>query len=263
MFMKRILSILFFSVFLFFGNAYAQNSVVASPGTLQDKYAKRSGSLRFSTTTLNLGKLANNQIRKDTIRIFNIASRPVTISVSGKIPPHIQVSPGQNSIDPGTEGWIAISYDAGLKNDFGFVLDRIAFSTNDSIQAVKYINITATLFENFPVMTAEDSAMVQKARVPELTFNYGTISQGEKKFHEFVVYNDGKRDLTLHKAKSNCGCIQTTLSKNVIAAGDSAIVRVDFDSFGKEGKDSRKVNVYMNDPAMPEIKLEMVGEILK
>ncbi|HRH65849.1 MAG TPA: DUF1573 domain-containing protein, partial [Bacteroidia bacterium] len=236
---------------------------VSSSPTLQDKYSKRSGSLRFSATTLNLGRLAGNETRKDTILIFNTASRPVTIAADSKMPACIELSIGHASIEPGTESWIAISYNAVVKNDFGFVLDRILLTTNDSIQPQKYINISATIHEYFPPLNTDDSALVQRARIPELNFNYGTLVQGEKVSHDFKIFNDGTRDLLIHKAKSNCGCIHTTLSKQVIAAGDSAFVRVDFDSFGKEGKDNRTIDLYLNDPARPEVKLEIAGEIRK
>lgn len=243
--------------------ASAQNQVVASSPTLQDKYAKKSGSLRFSSSTLNLGRIANNSVRKDTIRIYNSASRPITLTLGGKSPEHLQLALSQSSLEPGREAWLAISFDAAAKKDYGFVMDRISLITNDSIQPTKFLNLTATIFQFFPPMSAEDSASVQKARVPELSFNYGGIRQGEKRSHDFVIYNDGKKDLLIYKAKSSCGCIHTALSKTIIAPGDSAFVKIDFDSFGKEGKDSRSISVYLNDPAMPEIKLEMVGEIFK
>lgn len=261
--MKRkffILSFVFVFKILFVS---AQSQVVASSPTLQDEYAKKSGSLRFSSSTLNLGRIANNVIRKDTIRIFNSASRPVTMTLGGKSPEHLQLDLSTASLEPGREGWLAISFDAAVKKDYGFVMDRISLITNDSIQPTKFLNLTATIFQFFPPMSAEDSAMVQKARVPELSFNYGGIRQGEKRSHDFVIYNDGKKDLLIYKAKSSCGCIHTALSKTTIAPGDSALIKIDFDSFGKEGKDSRSVSVYLNDPAMPELKLEMAGEIFK
>lgn len=261
--MKRkffILSFVFVFKILFVS---AQSQVVASNPTLQDKYAKKSGSLRFSSSTLNLGRIANNVIRKDTIRIFNSASRPVTMTLGGKSPEHLQLDLSTASLEPGREGWLAISFDAAAKKDYGFVMDRISLITNDSIQPTKFLNLTATIYQFFPPMSTEDSAMVQKARVPELSFNYGGIRQGEKRSHDFVIYNDGKKDLLIYKAKSSCGCIHTALSKTTIAPGDSALVKIEFDSFGKEGKDSRSISVYLNDPAMPEIKLEMAGEIFK
>lgn len=261
--MKSLLKFFFLASLLYSYSSLAQSYFGSSAPTLQDKFPKRIGSLRFSATTLNLGRIGNNEVKKDTVRIYNTASRAITLSFNGKIPGHMQVNSSTTSLEAGGEAWIAIVYNGGLKNDFGFVLDRISISTNDSVQSVKFINITATIYEVFSVLSSEDSMLVQKARVPETAFNYGTIQNGEKRSHDFVVYNDGKRELKLHKAKSSCGCIQTVISKNAVAAGDSAYVRVMFDSFGKEGTDSRKISLYTNDPSQPEIKLEMNGLIIK
>jgi hypothetical protein len=110
---------------------------------------------------------------------------------------------------------------------------------------------------------AEDSSQAPKARWSEANYDYGQIKQGDKISHQFVVYNDGKKDLLIHKAKTSCSCLKTNISKNTVAAGDSSIVKVDFDSFGKEGKDSRKVNVYLNDYVRPDVTIEVKGEVSK
>ena len=77
------------------------------------------------------------------------------------------------------------------------------------------------------------------------------------------MHNDGKKDLLIHKAKTSCSCLKTNISKITVAAGDSSIVKVDFDSFGKEGKDSRKVDVYLNDYLNPDVSIEIKGEVFK
>ena len=58
-------------------------------------------------------------------------------------------------------------------------------------------------------------------------------------------------------------CIKASATKSEIAPGETGIVHVEFDSFGKEGKDSRTINVFLNDPVMAEVKLEMSGVVLK
>ena len=51
--------------------------------------------------------------------------------------------------------------------------------------------------------------------------------------------------------------------KNPRMPGETGIVHVEFDSFGKEGKDSRTINVFLNDPVMAEVKLEVSGVVMK
>ena len=231
--------------------------------TLQDMYPKRVGNLRFSATTLSFGKIRNNIIRVDTIRMYNSGSKSIRIATAGKIPAAVQVSIPTPEIGPSQAGFMLVQYDPSKKNDYGFVLDRFFLNTNDTIQPSKNINITANIQPSFPPMTAADSAVIQKSRMPMTVYDYGNIHSGEKAVHDFMLYNDGKSDLRILKSKTSCVCMKTTFGKEVVPAGDSTNVRVEFDSYGKEGNDSRKVNLYVNDPARPEVVLEMKGMISK
>ncbi|MBL0104323.1 MAG: DUF1573 domain-containing protein [Bacteroidetes bacterium] len=230
-----------------------------TPPTLNDQYAKRIGSLRFTKSTLSFGRVKNNEVKTDTLRMFNSGMTPITVSVQNKLS-HLQISPAQLTVEVGKEGVLVITYDVAKRNDFGFVLDRISLNTNDNQQPVKPINITATIDEFF---ASPADSLSPKARVIESSYNYGTIHAGEKASHEFVIFNDGQKPLLVHKTKSTCGCIKSSATKTEILPGQSGTIKIEFDSFGKDGKDSRITSVYINDPLMPEIKLEMTGTVLK
>jgi hypothetical protein len=255
--MKRIPLIFLFCLLGQF--SFGQKQIVSSNPTFQDLYPKRIGNLRMSTSTVSIGRIKNNVSKTDTIRLFNSSSKTMTLAVGPKVPAYVQAELGSPAIEAGKEGWMVVRYDASKVNDYGFVLDRIVLNTNDSVMAVKTINITATIEEYFnPADT-----MLPKARISSTVFDYGAVRQGEKTSRDLMIYNDGKSDLRIHKAKTSCGCLKTTFSKDVIAPSDSASIRVQFDSFGKEGKESRKVSVFINDPVMPEIKIEVKGEVFK
>jgi len=240
----------------------AQKTLVSSEGTLKDKFSKKLGSLMLSATALKFGRLKTNTTKMDTIRIFNSGNKPMSLSVA-KVPDHLKVNLKSPVIEANAESWITVAFDASKKNDFGFVLDRFDLVTNDSAMAKKIISITATLEEAFPVMTADDSLQAPRARWNETTFDFGSIRQGDKIHHDFVIQNDGKKDLVIHKTKSACGCIKTSFSKMTIAAGESALVKVEYDSFGKEGKESRKLDVFLNDYIKPSVTIEMKGDVTK
>ncbi len=250
--MKNLICFLLFSSLI--SSAFSQ-----TPPTINDKYAKRIGSLRFSKSTLTFGNVKSNETKTDTLRMFNSGVSTITVSVQNRLA-HIQVVPSQQAVEVGKEGMLIITYDVSKKNDYGFVLDRITLSTNDSQQPLKVINITASIqeFFSFPI-----DSLAPKARISEISFNYGSVREGEKAFHDFIIYNDGLKPLLIHKTKSTCGCIKATITKAEIAPGQSAIIHIEFDSFGKEGKDSRITSVFVNDPLLPELKLEMIGEVKK
>jgi hypothetical protein len=259
--MKKCISILFF-LGLVALHSFSQGVIVNSNPTMNDRFSKKTGSMRLSSTILKIGKIRNNESRADTLKIFNDGARDLSISI-GKVPSHMQVTLGTGNLSPKAESWIAVVYDAAKRNDYGFVLDRFELLTNDTVQPKKLISVTADILEYFAPMTSEDSAAVQKATWIETTYDYGKIRQGTKVTHNFSVSNAGKRDLYIRKTKSNCGCLKTSATTDTIAPGMSGYITIEFDSYNKEGKDSRKMNVFLNDPSNPEVVLELKGEIEK
>ncbi len=243
-------------------HANAQTTIVSSGGTLNDKFSKKIGNLMFSASTVKFGRIKNNVTKTDTIRILNTGAAAVNISI-GKFPAHLKLDLKSSSVAPNSESSIVVSYDALKKNDYGFALDRFELITNDVDQPNKTLSVTATIEEAFAPIAANDTVPPAKARWKETSFDYGNIKAGDKVVHEFVVFNDGKKDLLIHKVKTNCGCLKATVSKSFVSPGDSSIVKVNFDSVGKEGKDSRKLNVYLNDYLKSDVIIEMKGEVTK
>ena len=251
--MKNKLLILFY--FILCCDSYAQTN--SSP-TLKDIYTKKIGNLRFSTSTIAFGKVYSNQIKQDTIHLMNSGTSEITLLINSKTD-YLKVVLSSDKIGAGQEGWIAVLYDVSKKKDYGFVLDRITLNTNDKEQPIKNINITSTIEEYFD----HKDSLSPKAVFNHFSYQYGEIFQGEKIDHDFIITNAGVNPLIIHKVKSTCGCIKTSLTKTEISKGESAIIHVDFDSFGKEGKDSRSIYVYLNDPEKSTVTLDLNGIVKK
>ena len=235
---------------------YAQT--ISAPPTINDQYAKKIGNLRLSESTINFGKVLTNESRQDTIRILNSGKVAMNLDVNGSNN-YSSVLISKNKLAPEETGTIIVSYNFAKRDDYGFILDRILINTNDTDQPQKNINVSATIQEYF----SPSDTLLPKARIPETIFSYGTITAGQKSNHDFLISNDGVKPLIIRKVKSTCGCIKTSVTKSEIQPGETGIVHVEFDSFGKDGKDSRTINVFLNDPMMPEVKLEVSGTVLK
>jgi len=241
---------------------FSQSVIVSSNPTMKDRFSKRLGSLRLSTTLLKIGKIKNNATKSDTIHIYNEGSRNLSLAL-GKIPESMDVNLGAATLSPQKETWIAVTYHAARKNDYGFMLDRFELITDDSVLPKKSISVSTHIQEYFAPMTSEDSLNVQKSKWIETTYDYGKIRQGSKITHNYAVTNEGKRDLYIRKKISNCSCLKISTASDTIPPGTTANFLVEFDSANKEGKDSRKMNIILNDPARPEVVLEIKGEIEK
>lgn len=241
-------------------SAFAQK--VQSGPTIEDQYRKKIGNLRLSKSTMAIGKIRNNETRTDTILLYNAGNSEMSVSVTGKLPLFLKVTLSESSLKPQQSGSMIIAYDASKRNDYGVVFDRFSLTTNDADQPSKFINITANIQEYFAPATDGDTTVV-KASVSETVFDFGQIKKGEKVSKQFTISNAGSKKLIVRTVKNNCGCIKTTLSKNEILPGETATLRIDYDSFAKEGRDQKIVTMILNDPLMPEVKFEVKGEVLK
>lgn len=97
--------------------------------------------------------------------------------------------------------------------------------------------------------------------IPEPTFHFEPILQGQIVKHDFKLLNSGSADLLIQKVVPGCGCTATKISKKVVPAGDETVISVEFNSSGFIGKKIRTVSVETNDPKMPVVDLTLEGVI--
>ncbi len=95
----------------------------------------------------------------------------------------------------------------------------------------------------------EENAMAGRMAKVELdkeVHDFGTIKEGEIVVTEFIVKNVGDSDLLIHEAKGSCGCTVPQPPKEPIKPGDSAPIKVSFDSKGKPGSQEKTVTLTTN-----------------
>jgi len=85
-----------------------------------------------------------------------------------------------------------------------------------------------------------------KVELDKEVHDFGTIKEGEIVVTEFIVKNVGDSDLLIHEAKGSCGCTVPQPPKEPIKPGDSAPIKVSFDSKGKPGSQEKTVTLTTN-----------------
>ena len=89
-----------------------------------------------------------------------------------------------------------------------------------------------------------------------MTFDFGTITEGEVVAHTYTFTNTGDAPLVLSNAKGSCGCTIPAWPKEPIAPGETASMTVEFNSKGKFGQRNQKVTITANtNPAQTFIYL--------
>lgn len=85
-----------------------------------------------------------------------------------------------------------------------------------------------------------------KIELDKLEHDFGAIIDGDVVETEFIVKNIGEADLIIADAKGSCGCTVPEPPKEPIAPGQSAVIKVSFNSSGKTGLQNKTVTLTTN-----------------
>ena len=136
------------------------------------------------------------------------------------------------------------------------------------ILAIAALSFTACRNANNSTTSTADSlgAVIASPDAPVVVFereifDFGKIQQGESVQHEFKFKNTGKSPLIISTATATCGCTVPEPPKEPILPGKEGVIKVIFNSTGKEGMQDKIVTVTSN--ANPTISnVHLVGEVL-
>ena len=95
----------------------------------------------------------------------------------------------------------------------------------------------------------------------ETEYNFGKVKAGEKVEHEYTFKNNGKEPLVISNAKGSCGCTVPEWPKEPIAPGASGKIKVNFDSKGKSGPQTKQVTITANTDPVQTI-LYIKGDVI-
>jgi len=102
--------------------------------------------------------------------------------------------------------------------------------------------------EDMKIIEAENAlaGKFPKVSLDKEEHNFGPIIDGEVVTTEFMITNSGESDLIISNASATCGCTVPEYPKQPIAPGQSAPVKVSFDSSGKLGQQSKTITLTTN-----------------
>ena len=109
--------------------------------------------------------------------------------------------------------------------------------------------------------TQNNSGPKPRILVSEEEWDFGKVNKGEKPTHIFIVENGGEGDLIIEGVKESCACIEVSISTTLIQPGESAELKVTYDTTDYVGKDEKHIHIYSNDPQVPDARINLYVEI--
>lgn len=239
---------------------YIVGLVNPKPRTVADDFPVVMGKLRASTNHLALQTVYKNLSKTDTLEIYNDSDSISNVEVLNP-PKFLSFVVQPKSLGPKEKGKIIVTFDGAGSTDWGFVLNRIFLAVNGKQVSENMLAVSANLEEDFSKMTPEARANAPKGVLSEESYNFGTITPGQKITHDFTLKNEGKDPLIIRKVSTTCGCTASAPDKYEIPGGDQAVLKCSFDSRGKAGKQFQTVTIILNDPAKPTQVIRFIGTV--
>lgn len=91
--------------------------------------------------------------------------------------------------------------------------------------------------------------------------DFGVVNEGPQVRHVFQIRNKGTAPLVLSGAQASCGCTSATLDATTIPPGGTGSLSVAMDTHGENGRGTRSITVYSDDPTQPEAALEIQYDV--
>jgi hypothetical protein len=143
-----------------------------------------------------------------------------------------------------------------------FMLDNDKISKLLFVPNQYHLQFTAQYFEVvkkrfFNSDTNENSVIMG---VTQIHYKFGKVKSEQKAIAEFLIYNAGTKPMVINSIETTCGCTVPTWERKPIMPGDTATVKIQYDT-KRMGYFSKRVFVHSNAANSP-LGLTVSGEIV-
>lgn len=214
-------------------------------------FPAQNGALRFKFSSFNIGRIFINQApAPKNFDVYNAGDKTVSFTGANILPAYLTVETPKSLI-PGQSGVIRLTYNAKLRNQFGFVNDNVQLATDDEMQAIKSFSVYATIEEYFPPVSNAELAKAPAMRLDLPVFDFGRIHQGTNVVRELLIRNAGRKELLIRSVQGNCTCVTAIAEAMKIKAGGETKLTITLSTQGRIGLQQKAVTIYSNDPKNP------------
>jgi len=240
-----------------------KGEVIAHEKTIEELFTFPVGPLRFESNHLAFTNVKKTEKKIRVMQMVNTSQRPVKLEFT-QLPPYLTLKTSPEVFKPGQKGIVQGEYDATQNpGAWGNVTDMIKLKINDTIQENVYYYISANLVEDFSSMTKEQLERAPVFLPATTTIDLGKIPGSSLNDVEFKFTNAGKSDLLIRQVKSSCGCtaVQQGPLNQGIKPGQSSSIKATFNSGSYNGKVTKAIFVYTNDPKNSEVILMLNADV--
>lgn len=241
-----------------------RGNVLDKKKPLSASYPLRFGPLGFRQTEFSLGYIDQGVTKADYTQIANLSRASATIAVSsGSGILRISVTP--NPVPAGKTARLNFTLDPNAAKEpiWGRIDTKASLIVNGQ-KVPGEITVSAVIKDNFCNMTEAQMKSAPEPVIEKSYFEFGQIKSGTAVSAQYTVINKGKTPLVIHAVDGKeKGVRVATKMPLTIAAGKSAVIKVNFDSTGYRGEMLEVFTMITNSPSKPIVNLFLTGNVIK
>lgn len=213
------------------------------------------GFLSFSTTKLDFGNVYDNGLDTQFVAVTNESDLEVSLSKPVFECNCLTVVNFPDKLEPRETRKFFFVLTGSKVPYYGPNGSTISITSNHP--AIPYYGFNAyyNKKEYFPKMSKGKLKKQPHLWLDATTYSWDSAMAGDMLQAKFTFKNTGKKPLIIREIKPGCGCVTPQFKKNELQAGESMTVVFFYDTIGKHGNSSQKIDIITNDPSGPEKQL--------
>lgn len=161
--------------------------------------------------------------------------------------------PEIKELKPGESTHISVEFNTSGR--FGEQIKTIAVMSNDESNPVQRFTIKGKVLEQKTEVTGP------VIKFDRAQYDFGVVEEGGVLTHSFVFTNTGTEPLEIVDIRTSCGCTAAHPDKKIYQPGEKGVIKAEFDTKGRVGRNSRTITVINNDVNNAYFILSIYAEV--
>jgi hypothetical protein len=209
-------------------------------------FAQKAPQIAAMSPHYDFGEILEGQVVSHTFEIQNVGDADLKIDKVRASCGCTAVQPAKTDLKPGEKTTIRAEFDShnrmGIQNKLVYVF------SNDPKNPQFQLSFNAVVVDK---LSPPKGAKVPALVLDKNEYDFGEVEEGKMVEAKIGFKNIGEGTLEIIDVKTSCGCTAALLSSKKLAPGEKGTVRIELDTAGREGKMTRTVSLYTNDPSNP------------
>ncbi len=192
----------------------------------------------------DFGTLTEGEIVTHNFEIFNTGNAELKIDQVRASCGCTDAKPEKKILKPGEKTFIKVEFNStgriGPQEKFVYI-----FSNDPKMRELK-LSINCVIVEKS--ISFQKNLKLPKLKLLQSQYDFGNVEEGKTVDVKISFKNEGNSVLKINDVKTSCGCTAALLSNKSLQPGETGNIRIELDTANREGKLTRTVTIYTNDP---------------